>query len=147
MKTLLSEIIFTKKTVLQLCDTNGVFRFIIEKEFPHSTEPTAFVAYKTNSSFEKAFRWAVKKMPLSEVKKHWDDVIDVAADAVRKSGTVVTRRDIISRIVPGDKELMSFYDAVVHTEHKVRKHIPLIHVLSSVLNVVQFRANFGAIKK
>lgn len=124
MKTLLSEIIFTKKTVLQLCDAKGVFRVIIEKEFVHSAEPTVFVAYKTNSSFEKAFRWAVKKMPLSEVKKHWDEVIDVAIDAVRKAGTVVTKHDVISRIVPGDKELMSFYDAAVNTPPKVRKHIP-----------------------
>lgn len=124
-KTLLSEIIFTKKTVLQLCDTNGVFRVVIEKEFPHSPEPTVFVAYKTNSSFKKAFRWAVKKLPMSEVKKHWDDIIDVAIDAVLKSGTVVLKHDIISRIVPGDKELMSFYDAVVSTPPKVRKHIPL----------------------
>lgn len=125
MKTLLSEIIFTKKTVLQLLDANGVFRVIIEKEFPHSPEPSVFVAYKTNSTFEKAFRWAVKKMPLSEVKKHWDDIIDVAIEAVRKSGTVVTKHDIISRVVPGDKELMSFYDAAINTPPKVRKHIPL----------------------
>jgi|JI10StandDraft_1071094.scaffolds.fasta_scaffold01093_28 hypothetical protein len=125
MKTLLSEIIFTKRTVLQLLDANGVFRVIIEKEFPHSPEPSVFVAYKTNSSFEKAFRWAVKKMPLSEVKKHWDDIIDVAIDAVRRSGTIVTKHDIISRVVPGDKELMSFYDAAINTPPKVRKHIPL----------------------
>ena len=126
MKTLLSEIIFTKRTVLQLCDTNGVFRMVIEKEFVTSQEPSVFVAYKTNSSFEKAFRWTVKKLPMSEVKKYWDDVIDVAIEAVRKSGTVVTKHDIISRIVPGDKELMSLYDAVITDKPKVRKkHIPL----------------------
>ena len=68
--------LFTLNDIKKRIGHKNVFRVTIERLAPqHPT--TMYVAQRIDER-----RWTVKQLPLEQIKKSWDDVIDTAIDAV-----------------------------------------------------------------
>lgn len=98
--------LFTLNDIKKRIGHKNVFRVTIERLTPQQPT-TMYVAQRIDER-----RWTVKQLPLEQIKKSWDDVIDTAIDAVLTEGTIVTDFTVVRHIVPCNAEMFQCYSSL-----------------------------------